>query len=95
MKKSKSLSHLRPHCLCARKAIEELKNENASYQEIRVRWIEESNEAELADSRDYFCVPTIFYRGEKLNQATATKRSRSAFKLHLRSSLSMNRKTVK
>ncbi len=58
-----------PYCINARKAIEELKEDNPSYQEIQVRWIEETEEADLADSRDYYYVPTIYYRGEKLYEA--------------------------
>ncbi len=58
-----------PYCVNARKAIEELKEENPVYQSIRVRWIEETEEAELAESRDYYYVPTIFYGGEKLYEA--------------------------
>ncbi len=58
-----------PYCVNARRAIEELKEEIPAYREIRVRWIEETEEAELADRRDYYYVPTIFFRGEKLYEA--------------------------
>ena len=58
-----------PYCVNARKAIEELKEENLSYQEIQIQWIEESKEKELADSRDYYYVPTIFYEGNRLYEA--------------------------
>lgn len=58
-----------PYCVDARKAIEELKAEHPSYREIGVRWIEETEEAELADSRDYYYVPTIFFGGKKLYEA--------------------------
>ena len=33
-----------PYCVNARKAIEELKEENPVYQSIRVRWIEETED---------------------------------------------------
>lgn len=58
-----------PYCINARRAIEELKEENPAYQEIQIRWIEETEEVELADSRDYYYVPTIFYGGKKLYEA--------------------------
>ena len=58
-----------PYCVNARKAIEELEEEKPIFQEIQVRWIEESKEVELADSRDYYYVPTIFFEGKKLYEA--------------------------
>ena len=58
-----------PYCANARTAIEELKKEKPIFQEIQVRWIEESKEVELADSRDYYYVPTIFFEGKKLYEA--------------------------
>ena len=58
-----------PYCINARRAIEELKEENPSYKEIQVLWIEESEEADLANSRDYYYVPTIFFKGKKLYEA--------------------------
>ena len=61
-----------PYCINARRAIEELKSENPAYAEIKIHWIEESEEAELADSRDYYYVPTIFYGDEKLYEAKPT-----------------------
>ena len=59
-----------PYCVNARKAIDELKEENPEYQEIAIRWIEESEETELANSRDYYYVPTLYYKGEKLYEAS-------------------------
>ena len=61
-----------PYCINARRAIEELKNENPAYAEIRIRWIEESEEVELANSRDYYYVPTIFHGDKKLYEAKPT-----------------------
>ena len=58
-----------PYCINARKAIGELVKETPSYQMIQVRWIEESEETELANSRDYYYVPTIFFNGKKLYEA--------------------------
>lgn len=58
-----------PYCINARKAVGELKDECPAYRPIRIRWIEETEEAELAASRDYYYVPTLFCGGEKLYEA--------------------------
>ncbi len=61
-----------PYCRNARKAVEELVEENPAYADIAVRWIEETEEPEIAESRDYQSVPTIFRQGEKLYEAHFT-----------------------
>ena len=38
-----------PYCINARKAIGELLEENPAYAALSIRWIEESEEKELAD----------------------------------------------
>ena len=58
-----------PYCINARKAIGELLEENPAYAALSIRWIEESEEKELAESRDYYYVPTLYYRGKKLYEA--------------------------
>lgn len=58
-----------PYCKKARQAIEELVRETPAYAEIEILWIEESEQPELANSRNYYSVPTIFFRGEKLYEA--------------------------
>lgn len=58
-----------PYCINARKAIEALKAENPAYQDIQVRWIEETEEPEMIQNRDYYYVPTIFYGDQKLYEA--------------------------
>ena len=62
-----------PYCINARRAIEELTEENPAFAGISVRWIEESEEPELADSRDYQYVPCIFYGEKKLYEAHFTQ----------------------
>lgn len=59
-----------PYCINARRAIAELQAENPAFAEIRIRWIEESEEPELANSRDYYYVPTLYYEGQKLYEAS-------------------------
>lgn len=75
-----------PYCRDARRAAEELMEENPAYKTLTILWIEETQEAELADSRDYYYVPTIFWQGEKLYEAgrgdsfdTIKERFRAAF----------------
>ena len=58
-----------PYCINAKKAIDELIAENPSYSSIRIKWIEESLEPEIAASRDYYNVPTVFFDGRKLYEA--------------------------
>ncbi len=61
-----------PYCRNAKRAIGELAEENPAYRDIRIDWIEESEQPEIADKRDYYSVPTIFYQGEKLYEAHFT-----------------------
>ena len=63
------LSHC-PYCIKARKAVDELMAENPAFTGLRVKWIEENEEPELAASRDYYCVPSLFFQGKKLYEAS-------------------------
>lgn len=58
-----------PYCIKARKAIAELVGENPAFGELSIRWIEESREPALAESRDYYYVPSLYFHGEKLYEA--------------------------
>ena len=59
-----------PYCDKARKAIEELTGENTAYGNVPLRWINEQEETSLAESRDYYYVPTFFFGGEKLYECS-------------------------
>ena len=61
-----------PYCKNARKAIAELTEENPAYAGISLRWIEESEEPALAEARDYYNVPCLFFGDEKLYEAHFT-----------------------
>lgn len=61
-----------PYCKNARKAVAELLEENADYARLNIKWIDESLEAELADSRDYYSVPSLFWNGQKLYEAQSS-----------------------
>ncbi len=58
-----------PYCAMAKKAAEELAAEDPAYGALPVRWIDERRESALANARDYYYVPSVFYRGEKLFEA--------------------------
>ena len=58
-----------PYCVKARNAIDQLLEENPAFGEVAIRWIEESEEPELAGSRDYYYVPALFYGENKLYEA--------------------------
>lgn len=59
-----------PYCIHAKKALAELMKENNAYAGMQIQWIEESVETELAGSRDYYYVPTVYYEGRKLYEAS-------------------------
>ena len=59
-----------PYCRNARKAVDDLLEADPSYAELKVRWIEENRERKLADSYDYYHVPSVFLDGQKLYEAS-------------------------
>ena len=61
-----------PYCLNARKAVAELCEENPAYASLKLIWIEESEQPEIAESRDYYSVPSVFFEGRKLYEAHFT-----------------------
>ena len=72
-----------PYCENARRAVAELLREEPAYEALRLRWIEESEEAALADSYDYFRVPSVFHHGDKLYECSPLH-GYEAIKEHLR-----------
>ena len=65
-----------PYCIKADKAIRELVEENPVYGSIAVKWIDESEQTEYADSKDYYFVPTVFFGDEKLYEARPSQGSK-------------------
>ncbi len=53
-----------PHCVLAKKHIAQLCKEDARYGSVRIHEIDEREQSALANSYDYWYVPT-FYLGEK------------------------------
>ena len=72
-----------PYCVNARKAAAELFQEEPAYGALTLRWIEEKQEPALADERDYYRVPSLFYRGDKLYECSPLH-SYAAIKAHLK-----------
>lgn len=62
-----------PHCRHARQWIEELCEENPKYRQIPLEIIDEAVDVELADSYDYYYVPSIFDGNQKCHEGVATK----------------------
>ena len=58
-----------PYCHYAKRAFRELIEEEPTYGEISVDWVEESRQPKIAAQYDYYYVPTIFYGDEKLYEA--------------------------
>lgn len=59
-----------PYCVNARRAVDELISEHPEYAAVPIRWINENAERALADSRDYWYVPTVYCDGEKLYETS-------------------------
>ena len=59
-----------PYCRNARRAVEELTAEKEAYAQIPLEWIEESRQPQIAQTYDYYYVPTLFVNGEKLYEAS-------------------------
>ena len=57
------------YCDKARRALEELYAQNPAYQEVPLTMIEESREPALADTYDYYAVPSFFDGKTKLFEA--------------------------
>ena len=58
-----------PYCRSARKALAELTREEPKYAAVELTWVEESREPGLAESYDYYYVPSVFHGSEKLYEA--------------------------
>ena len=73
-----------PYCHNARRAVAELLRENPAYGALTLRWIEEDQEPTLADSYDYYRVPSLFYEGAKLYECSPLH-GYDAVKAHIQS----------
>ena len=62
-----------PHCRLALQCQEELLQAHPEWRDIPLRVIDEREEADLADSYDYFYVPTYYVGGEKGHEGHAER----------------------
>ena len=62
-----------PYCRQAKKWLAELTAENPAYAAIPIEEIEEREQKALADSYDYYYVPTFYMGSTKLPEGAATK----------------------
>ena len=72
-----------PYCDNARRAVAELMQEESAYRGLALRWIEENEAKALADSYDYYRVPSVFFEGDKLYECSP-RHGYGAIKAHLR-----------
>ena len=62
-----------PYCRMADEMIAELVKETQEFADITINKIEERENAELADSYDYYYVPCLWIGKEKLHEGVPTK----------------------
>jgi len=62
-----------PYCKMADEIIAELIEENPEFADIPINKIEESENAELANSYDYYYVPCFWIGKDKLHEGVPTK----------------------
>ena len=62
-----------PYCKQADKYLNELFDENPDYKKIVIDKIEETEQKALADSYDYYFVPTFYMAKTKLFEGAANK----------------------
>ncbi|MEG1557202.1 MAG: thioredoxin family protein [Oscillospiraceae bacterium] len=62
-----------PYCKQAMQWQKELMDENERYRNIEIDIIDEREQPELAESYDYYYVPTYFASKEKLHEGAASK----------------------
>lgn len=62
-----------PHCKRAINWIDEVKQENPKYKEIKVEIIDEEKTPEIAQQYDYYYVPTYFVGKRKAFEGGTTK----------------------
>jgi len=62
-----------PFCRRAKQYIQELKEEYPEFQSIEIEIIDEEKQKALADSYNYYYVPTFYLGKEKLHEAGISK----------------------
>lgn len=67
-----------PHCQRALALLEELRAENPAYAAIALQIEDESRNTALAESLDYWYVPTCFVGGRKLHEGVPSREAMRA-----------------
>ena len=62
-----------PHCKLALRLQEELFQAHPEWRDIPLQMIDEAEEPELANSYDYYYVPTYYVGGEKVHEGHAER----------------------
>ncbi len=62
-----------PFCKKALAFLEELKAANEAYRAVEIEMIEEEEQAEIADTYDYYYVPTFYVDGVKVHEGRADR----------------------
>lgn len=62
-----------PYCKRAAHYMEELMKETPKYKEIPIKIIDENLEPDLADTYDYYYVPTYYVDDKKVHEGAASK----------------------
>lgn len=62
-----------PHCRRADQMIEELMEEHEEYSSVAIRRVDENVDKKLADSLDYYYVPTFYVDGIKRMEGVPKK----------------------
>lgn len=62
-----------PYCRQAHRWMDELLGENPDYAAIKITCIDEVEQPELADTYNYYYVPTFYVGDVKLHEGAATK----------------------
>ena len=62
-----------PHCARAFRWHEELMAEHPEFRQVPLRLIDEHKEPALADTYDYYYVPTYYVDGKKVHEGHAEK----------------------
>lgn len=61
-----------PYCKEALKIMDQLMAQHPEYKDIEVRIADENKESALADTLDYYYVPTYYVDGEKVHEGVPT-----------------------
>lgn len=57
-----------PHCRRAFRMIDALKTRNPEYSDVKIEYIEESENVRAANAHDYYYVPTFYVDGIKIHE---------------------------